>query len=58
MPGWEADRTAQAVGLERGFLAAMQSCAGDPSCPFYNDGNPVAAYEALSASLDASPVRR
>ena len=54
--GWEADRTAQAVGLERGFLAAMQSCAGDPSCPFYNDGNPVAAYEALSATLDSSPV--
>ena len=34
----------------------MQSCAADPSCPFYSDGNPVAAYEALAAALDASPV--
>ena len=54
--GWEADQTAQAVGLERAFIAAMQSCAADPGCPFYNGGDPVTAYEALSASLDAAPV--
>ncbi len=54
--GWEADETAQAAALERGFLTAMQSCAADPGCPFYSDGNPVAAYEALAAALDAAPV--
>ena len=54
--GWEAEKTEQAVGLERAFLTVMQSCAADPGCPFYNGGDPVSAYEALSASLDAAPV--
>ena len=54
--GWEAEKTEQAVGLERAFLTVMQSCAADPGCPFFNGGDPVAAYEALSASLDAAPV--
>jgi pimeloyl-ACP methyl ester carboxylesterase len=54
--GWEAGQTAQAAALERGFLTAMQSCAADPGCPFYSDGNPVAAYEALAAALDAAPL--
>ena len=54
--GWEAEKTEQAVGLERAFLTVMQSCAADPGCPFYNGGDPVSAYEALSASLDATPV--
>ena len=54
--GWEGEKTEQAAGLERAFLAVMQSCAADPGCPFYNGGDPVAAYEALSASLDAAPV--
>ncbi|HEY8093859.1 MAG TPA: alpha/beta hydrolase [Acidimicrobiales bacterium] len=54
--GWEADQTAQAVGLERGLIAALQSCAADPGCPFYNGGDPLTAFETLSASLDAAPV--
>jgi hypothetical protein len=54
--GWEADQTAEAVGLERAFLTVMQSCAADPQCPFSNGGDPVRAYEELSASLDASRV--
>jgi pimeloyl-ACP methyl ester carboxylesterase len=54
--GWEAEKTEQAVGLERAFLTVMQSCAADPGCPFFNGGDPVSAYEALSASLDAAPV--
>jgi pimeloyl-ACP methyl ester carboxylesterase len=54
--GWEADETAQAAGLERGLLTALQSCAADPGCPFYSDGDPAGAYEALAAALDASPL--
>jgi pimeloyl-ACP methyl ester carboxylesterase len=54
--GWEVEKTEQAVGLERAFLTVMQSCAADPGCPFSNGGDPVSAYEALSASLDAAPV--
>jgi len=54
--GWEAEKTQQAVGLERAFLTVMQSCAADAGCPFHNDGDPVGAYERLSASLDASPI--
>jgi pimeloyl-ACP methyl ester carboxylesterase len=54
--GWEGEKTEQAVGLERAFLTVMQSCAADPGCPFSNGGDPVSAYEALSASLDAAPV--
>ena len=54
--GLEADETAQAAGLERGLLTALQSCAADPGCPFYSDGDPVGAYEALAAALDASPL--
>jgi pimeloyl-ACP methyl ester carboxylesterase len=54
--GWEAEKTQQAVGLERAFLTVMQSCAADAGCPFYNDGDPVGAYERLAASLDASPL--
>jgi pimeloyl-ACP methyl ester carboxylesterase len=54
--GWEADETAQAAGLERGLLTALQSCAADPGCPFYSDGDPLGAYEALAAALDAAPL--
>jgi hypothetical protein len=34
----------------------MQSCAADPLCPFSNGGDPITAYEALAASLDAAPL--
>jgi pimeloyl-ACP methyl ester carboxylesterase len=54
--GWEADETAQAAALERGLLTTLQSCAADPGCPFHSGGDPVGAYEALAASLDASPL--
>jgi pimeloyl-ACP methyl ester carboxylesterase len=54
--GWEAGESAQAAALERGLLTALQSCAADPGCPFYSEGDPVRAYETLAASLDASPL--
>jgi pimeloyl-ACP methyl ester carboxylesterase len=44
------------VGLERGLQAMLADCAQKSSCPFRNNGNPGAAYDALMAKLAANPL--
>jgi pimeloyl-ACP methyl ester carboxylesterase len=54
--GWEQKTGQQLAGLERGLTHALDSCASRHSCPFNNDGAPMAAFAALSAALDAKPL--
>jgi pimeloyl-ACP methyl ester carboxylesterase len=54
--GWESRQAQQLAGLELGLTNALDACAADPGCPFYNGGDPMSAYEALAASLDANPL--
>jgi pimeloyl-ACP methyl ester carboxylesterase len=53
---WESKQAQQLAGLELGLSRAFDACAAEPSCPFNNGGDPMAAYEALAASLDAEPL--
>ncbi len=39
------------------FDAAMAACAIDTTCPFFNGGNPRAAFDTLMASLTVRPLK-
>jgi len=47
---------AQAKGFELAFGHFLDDCAQKSSCPFHNQGNPRAAYDALASKVDASPL--
>jgi len=44
------------AGYEASFNAFLADGAAAPQCPFYSDGNPGAAFDALMARLDQTPL--
>ncbi|HLY13323.1 MAG TPA: alpha/beta hydrolase [Candidatus Limnocylindrales bacterium] len=38
------------------FTRFLAACAADPSCPFYNGGQPGPAYDRLMAGIEAHPL--
>ena len=46
----------QARGFENDLQRFLDGCAQDRACPFYNGGDPGAAYDQLAAQVDASPI--
>jgi pimeloyl-ACP methyl ester carboxylesterase len=51
-----AQQVQQAVGFEHDLDLFLQSCATDPSCAFYRNGNAAGSYDALRARVDATPI--
>jgi len=47
----------QAQGLEKALALFFAHCKSDKSCAFYNGGDPAAAFDALAAKVDRSPIR-
>ena len=54
--GYIQDTKQATAGVERGLQQLMDDCAKRPSCAFYHDGNPMAAYDALMAKLAVDPI--
>ncbi len=46
----------QAQGFAGAFSRFLADCASRPSCPFYNNGQPGPAYDALIAQITRSPL--
>jgi pimeloyl-ACP methyl ester carboxylesterase len=46
----------QAQGFAGAFSRFLADCASQPSCSFYNGGQPGPAYGALMARIDAAPL--
>lgn len=46
----------QAKGFEDSFDAFLKDCARRQSCAFHNDGDPRAAFDALRARVEKSPI--
>jgi pimeloyl-ACP methyl ester carboxylesterase len=46
----------QLQGFESTLATFLAQCSADSSCAFYNGGDAEGAFDALMASLDASPV--
>lgn len=46
----------QAEGFSRALSAFFAACAADPTCAFYNDGDPAGAFDRLMAEIDARPL--
>jgi pimeloyl-ACP methyl ester carboxylesterase len=46
----------QAVALEHSLDDALAACKADAKCPFHGGGDPGAAFDALWAKIDESPV--
>jgi pimeloyl-ACP methyl ester carboxylesterase len=44
------------AGYEMAFNAFLAECAASPACAFHSDGNPGAAFDALMARLDQTPL--
>jgi pimeloyl-ACP methyl ester carboxylesterase len=45
-----------AEARERALQAFLAQCATDRECPFFSDGNPLAAYDALMERIDRERV--
>lgn len=46
----------QARGFENEFSKFLTACSNQPTCAFYNRGNPRDAFEKLMISLDQKPL--
>ena len=46
----------QARGFERSLDSFFESCAGDATCPFHNDGSPQAAFDELVETVRTAPI--
>jgi pimeloyl-ACP methyl ester carboxylesterase len=46
----------QAIGFENALKAFLDDCASNPSCAFYNNGNPGAALDELMKQIDAKSI--
>lgn len=44
------------AGYEMAFNAFLADCAASPTCAFHSGGNPGAAFDALMARLDQTPL--
>jgi pimeloyl-ACP methyl ester carboxylesterase len=47
----------QAIGFQKSFDAFLADCAAQSSCPLRADGDPRAAYDRLTARVEAQPIR-
>ena len=54
--GAAASEQQQAKGFEDSLAAFLASCTADRKCPFNNNGESAAAFDALMKSIDASPI--
>jgi pimeloyl-ACP methyl ester carboxylesterase len=45
-----------AEAREQALQAFLAQCGADPECPFFSDGNPLAAYDALMERIDREGV--
>jgi pimeloyl-ACP methyl ester carboxylesterase len=52
----QQDTKNQVLGFEHAFDAFLADCARNPGCPYYSDGNPGAAFDALMDRLDTQPI--
>ena len=57
-PNADAEQSAiqQNIGFENTLSAFLAQCSGDAKCAFHNDGKSEAAFDALMAKLDESPI--
>ncbi|MDO8364213.1 MAG: alpha/beta hydrolase [Actinomycetota bacterium] len=55
--GYLEQNIQQAAGFEATFNTFLAQCSAEPSCAFHNDGDAEGAFDALSAAVDADPVR-
>jgi pimeloyl-ACP methyl ester carboxylesterase len=46
----------QVIGFERSLDAFLADCAADPSCAFYSNANPGAAFDALMEEIETEPL--
>lgn len=46
----------QITGFDATLTTFLEQCSADDSCEFHNDGDSAAAFDALMASLDATPI--
>jgi len=53
---YTASLAAQAQSFAGAFGRFLADCASRPSCPFYNNGRPGSAYDALMAAIDAGSL--
>ncbi|MEQ1874555.1 MAG: alpha/beta hydrolase [Ilumatobacteraceae bacterium] len=54
--GYLEQNLQQAAGFEATFDEFLAQCSADDSCAFHNDGNAEAAFDELSAGIDATPI--
>jgi pimeloyl-ACP methyl ester carboxylesterase len=47
---------AQAAGFAHALNAFLGDCAAQPSCAYYSNGRPAAAFDALMKRIDARPL--
>lgn len=52
----QQDAKNQVVGFEDALSRFLADCAADDGCAFYSGGDPGAAYDALMASLEETPI--
>jgi pimeloyl-ACP methyl ester carboxylesterase len=53
---WRTDVEQQMTALERTLAAALDECSADSDCPFHNDGEADAAFDALVEELERAPL--
>ena len=49
--------TGQALAFEAQLDDFLADCAADKMCPFYSEGDPAAAYDAIQAAVEAAPMK-
>lgn len=54
--GYLQQNIQQAAGFEATFNEFLAQCSADSGCAFHNGGNAEAAFDELSANIDAHPV--
>ncbi len=54
--GYLQQNLEQAAGFEAAFDRFLAKCSSDVTCAFHNAGHPDAAYDALAASIEATPI--
>jgi pimeloyl-ACP methyl ester carboxylesterase len=54
--GYLQQNIQQAAGFEAAFDEFLAQCSSDPDCAFHNDGSAEAAFDELSAAIDADSV--
>jgi pimeloyl-ACP methyl ester carboxylesterase len=53
---FEQQNEIQAEGFSRSLDAFFAACKADPTCAFYNKGDPAGAFDRLMAEIDRKPL--